>query len=76
MKRKTIWKKAGIYTMTAALTVSCIPNADLPFIKRQNSTIVAQAASGYVQGTVKRAPSAANLEENGNLGWEIGRAHV
>ena len=69
MKRKTIWKKAGIYTMTAALTVSCIPNADLPFIKRQNSTIVVQAASGYVQGTVKRAPSAANLEENGNLGW-------
>ncbi len=41
MKRKTIWKKTGIYTMTAA--------------------------SGYVQGTVKRAPSSANLEENGML---------
>lgn len=37
MKRKTIWKKTGIYAMTAALTVSCISNAALCFVEGQNS---------------------------------------
>ena len=69
MKRQSKWKKLGVYTLTAAMAVSCVPNVPVSFANEQESVVEAQAASEYVRGNVKRAPSTANLEENGNLGW-------
>lgn len=69
MKRQLNWKKLGVYTLTAAMVASCVPSMPASFANGEDGAMVTQVGAGAVQGTVKRAPSTANIEENGNLGW-------
>ena len=65
MGRK-IWKKIGVCLLVMVMTITGLQTFKLP-VAAVGKTNLEQ--SDYVEGTIKRAPATADLEENGNLGW-------
>ena len=62
MGRK-IWKKIGVCLLVMVMTITGLQTFKLP-VAAVGKTDFEQ--SDYVEGTIKRAPATADLEENGN----------